>query len=170
MLAVLNAERERKGQKPFESYKQYLASFSDTPVPMTGNKVSIVSTTGTDPVTPLDKLAELWLDYEGRPLKAEGDVYQIVNGKYFLCWNKSRCYVQRVDTNEVSILVTGDRLYGDCALMSIIPNKSFRDLTRAEFDSIIKGKPTYKDLFKAYSKFRNCQNVYLDIKNALPIW
>ena len=71
---------------------------------------------------------------------------------------------------EVNILVVGDNLYGDMALMSIIPNKSFRDLTKAEFDSIVRSKPSYCDLFKAFSKFRNCQNVYLDMNNSIPVW
>jgi hypothetical protein len=170
MLAILNAKRVSTGQQPYKDYTEYLNSFIDTPAPITAERISIVPTTKNDPVTPLDKLAELWLDYEGRPLKANGDVYQIVNGGYYLCWNKSRCYIQKTETSDVNILVIGDTQYGDSILMAMIPNKSFRDLTRAEVDNIIKGKPSYKELFKVYSKLRNFQNVYLDVKNALPVW
>ena len=169
MLAILNAKREREGLRPVKSYMDYLASFQDTPAKPDANKISIVPNTGVDPVTPLDKLVELSLDYSGRPLKAQCEVYQVVNGGYFVAYNKFRCYIQKLN-KEVNILVQGDTLYGDMSLMSIIPNKSFRDLTRGEFDNIIKSKPTYADLFMVYSKFRNCQNVQLDTKNALPVW
>jgi hypothetical protein len=169
MLAILNANRTNKGLPPFKDYDSYLGSFAPASAqPL--SSTSIVPTTKIDPVTPLDKIAELWLDFEGRPLKAGGQVWQIVNGGYYIGWNTSRCYIQKTETNEVNILVLGDTQYGDSSLMSMIPNKSFRDLTRTEVDNIIAGKPSYKDLFKVYSKLRNLQNVYIDVKNALPVW
>jgi hypothetical protein len=173
MLAILNAKQVRKGLAPFKNYSVYLGDGTPpeiTPDPLTLGKRSVVPTTKVDPVTPLDKLAELWLDYEGRPLRAEGDVYLIVNGGYYIGWNKSRCYIQKQDDNNLNVLVAGDRLYGDSSVMQIIPNKSFRDLTRAEVDNIIKGKPTYSDLFKVYSKFQNWQNVCIDITKAQAVW
>jgi BMFP domain-containing protein YqiC len=167
MLAIVNNKRASKGLEPFKDYAAYLASFEPTTL---GQKINPPSEK-VDPVTPLDKLIEQMYDAnEGRPVKAQGEVYQVVSGGYYIGWNKSRAYIQKVDTGGVSILVHGDTLYGDSALMSIIPNKSFRDLTRAEVDNILKGKPSYKDLFKAYSKLQNYQNVYLDTKNALPVW
>jgi hypothetical protein len=167
MLAIVNSKRVNKGLEPFKDYASYLASFEPTTL---GQKVN-PPTEKVDPVCPLDKLIEQMYDAnEGRPVRAQGEVYQVVSGGYYIGWNKSRAYIQKAVTNDVNILVAGDRLYGDCSLMSIIPNKSFRDLTRAEVDNIIKGKPSYKDIFKAYSKFTNYQNVYLDTKTALPVW
>ena len=169
MLAILNAKRESKGLPAFASYGDAMNAPSNIPDPKPMERISLVPTTKIDPVTPLDKLAELWLDYEQRPLRADCPVYQIVSGSYFIAYNKSRAYVQKMN-GEVAILVFGDNLYGDMALMSIIPNESFRDISRSEFDSIVKSKPSYKDLFLAFSKFRNCQNVYLPMENVVQIW
>jgi hypothetical protein len=146
MLAILNAKQVAKGLEPFKNYSEYLGDGTlpeIAPDPLTLGKRSVVPTTKVDPVTPLDKLAELWLDYEGRPLRAEGDVYLIVNGGYYIGWNKSRCYIQKQDDNNLNVLVAGDRLYGDSSVMQIIPNKSFRDLTRAEVDNITKAQAVW---------------------------
>jgi hypothetical protein len=168
MLAILNEKRTNKGLVPYKDYDAYLAAqepASAKPLP----SKSLVPTTKSDPLTPLEKIAELSLDYAGRPLQAAGQVYNIVSGGYFVCYNVSRCYIQKAN-GEVNILVRGDTLYGDSSVMQMIPNKSFHDLTRAEFDNIIKSKPTYAELFQVYSKFRNCQNVVIDTNNAQAVW
>lgn len=170
ILAILNAEQTRKGLKSYSNYDDYLATYTDTPMTQPSTRISIVPATNNDPVTPLDKIVEASLDYAGRPLQAAGEVYLIVSSGYYVAWNRSRCYVQKQDSDAVNILVAGDRLYGELTTMAIIPNKRFRDLTRAEFDSIVKGKPAYNDLFKAFSKTQNFQNVQLNTRNAVPVW
>ena len=162
MLQILNAKRVSKGLAPFKNYSDYIAPVKTEFITQANNK--------SDPVTPLNKLGDESLDFGGQPLKANGNVYHIISGGYYVAWNKSRCYIQKQETSEVDILVHGDTLYGESALMSMIPNKSFRDLTRMEVDSIVSGKPSYKSLFMAYSKLRNFQNVTIDTLNALPIW
>lgn len=171
MLSILNAKRATRGLEPFKSYAAYLG-IDETPAPPAtpGNQISIVPTTTNDPVTPLDKIVELSLDYAGRPLAAAGDVYLIAAQGYYIGWNTSRCYIQKASNSEVNILVAGDRLYGELTTMAIIPNKTYRDLTKAEFDSIVQGKPAYNDLFKVFCKTQNFQNVHLNTRNAIPVW
>jgi hypothetical protein len=45
-----------------------------------------------------------------------------------------------------------------------------RDLTKAEFDSIITGKPSYEQLFKVFSKMRNFMNVRMNKEKVIPVW
>ena len=168
MLSLLNQKQTAKGLPTFKSYSEYIGMNDLTATPYNDN--SIVPTTTNDPVTPLDKIVEASLDYAGRPLLAGGEVFHIVSGGYYVAWNRSRCYLQNEDTNEINILVVGDRLFGELSTMAVIPNKSFRDLTKPEFDSIVSGKPAYKDLFKVFSKTQNFQNVQLNLKNTLPVW
>jgi hypothetical protein len=153
MLAVLNNKRVSKGLLPFNSYSEYLEMYGNTPLgPIVNPPAEKV-----DPLTPLMDLGSPMVDNnELAPVRAQGEVFLIATQGYYLGWNKSRCYIEKTDGGELNILVAGDRLYGDMATMNMIPNKSFRDLTKAEVDSILKGKPSYNDLFKAYSKFQ-CQ-------------
>jgi hypothetical protein len=168
LLAIVNNKRVSKGLLPFNSYSEYLAVY-DNPATL-GQKINPPAEK-VDPVAPLDKLIEQRYDAdEGRPVKAQGEVYLIATQGYYIGWNRSRAYIQKVESDEVNILVAGDRLYGDSSVMTIIPNKSFRDLTKAEVDNIVKAKPAYKDLFKAYSKFQNYQNVYLDTQKSVAVW
>jgi hypothetical protein len=170
MLSILNAKQVAKGLEPFKNYQSYLGVCpADQSTPIQEDNC-IVPSTKNDPLTPLDKIVAASYDYNGRPLLAAGDVYHIVAGGYYIGWNRSRCYVQNPNTNEINILVSGDRLYGDACTMAIIPNKSFRDLTRAEFEGIVNAKPAYNKLFRVFSKTQNFQNVQLNIKAAVPVW
>ena len=163
MLLVLNAKRVAKGLAPYKDYSEYV-----------GKPKNYVVNTETsqkiDPVTAFSKLESEALNFGGQPLKAKGEVYHIILGGYTIGYNKSRCYIQKDGVNQAYILVHGNTLYGESAVMNMIPNKSFRDLTREEVDSIVSSKPAYKDLFRVYSKLTNFQNVVIDVQNALPVW
>ena len=162
MLHILNSKLIEQGKPTYKSYSDYINPPKNYVVNQEEKNI--------DPVTPLNKIEAEALDFGGQPLKAKGEVYHIVSGGYYIGFNKSRCYIQKDDSNEVNILLHGNKNYGDSSVMAMIPNKSFRDVTKAELDSIVKGKPAYKDVFQAYSKCKNFQNVVLDTTNATSIW
>lgn len=47
---------------------------------------------------------------------------------------------------------------------------SYRDLTKAEYDAIVKGKPSVKDLLSLYVQFDNKNKAEMLTSNAIPVW
>lgn len=171
IVSLVNNQRVRENKRPFATYQEFLDAPKEEPERnITWTKSTDVNALLADPVTPLDTIITDASIYGKRPLLAGGEVYCIASEGYYIGWNKSRCYIQQTLDNEVNILVRGDRLYGADTRMTILPNDTFRDLTREEVDSIIKGKPSYSKLFEVFSKFQNHQNVQLDITKAIPVW
>lgn len=177
LVSLNNMERVRNGLAPFNTYAEYVKDLTE-PQP---RQISITRPArpepATDPVTPLKDLVQSSkISYT--PKLAGGDVYQIISGGYYLGWNKSRCYIQKIgmksnksDTSSVNILIKCDTNHGEQIVMSIIPTAaSVGDLTRAEVDNIIKSKPSYHDLFEIYSKFQNWDMVYLDLSKAVAVF
>ena len=139
------------------------------------NIVEYDDTIPNDQLTPLKNLPS-YNDKGGGWILGQiargADVYNIVSKNYIIAYNRSRCYLlnEKTDDNVSAdpipdiLIYSADGMGCPSDVQGIYRN-GYRDLTLGEFNAILTSKPDYNVLVSGYSRFKNLENVSLDISN-----
>jgi hypothetical protein len=119
-----------------------------------------------------------WRKYEAPAPKAVGTVPSfIVKHGYFLLYDNGICYYLSGEMKSPSILrrlasenVSGQVQHNEPILMSVSNGVKYRNVSQAEYNSLVTDTPCKADLFKVYIQFVNEAKVLMDTSKATPIW
>ena len=119
---------------------------------------------------------------------AKAQPYFIVKQGYYVMFESGKVYFlkttdqgQRDRNNVIKTLpnrlmassdtsTNGAKVYTGQMVIYNDLNNSYRDLTRAEFDSIVKATPSQYDLLSVYVQFVNTDEVEMNVTSAINIW
>ena len=119
---------------------------------------------------------------------AKAQPYFIVKQGYYVMFETGRVYFLKTtdqgqkDRNNVlktlparlmassDTSTNGAKVYTGQMVIYNDLNNSYRDLTRAEFDSIVKATPSQYDLLSVYVQFVNTDEVEMNVTSAINIW
>jgi hypothetical protein len=111
---------------------------------------------------------------------SQGYYLLYVDGKAFIqSTGKEQLYPNNLvkrSKNDSGVMVSFDNDNDeDDSLAEIITTNDMLDpvptqLTRAEFDNIVKAKPSYKQILAAYRLYENTEKVQMNFATALPVF
>lgn len=114
--------------------------------------------------------------YQAHPI-AKSPVY-IINNEYFVCYENGACLLSQIKGNKALqgdsmpvVIRSGIGGGSKNSISQLNPDiaKKTKNLTTAEFDKIITGKPTLDSLLNVYTQFHQ-DAITFDKSKALPVW
>jgi hypothetical protein len=153
-IADENTKLMAHGKKPFTTYESWVDAGD--------------SLIGSPEVT--------WNKYVEPVLAVSTAPAFIVRHEYYVLYENGVCYYLSGDMALPSILkrsssenISAQTQHNESVLVSKSAVKH-RDLTKAEYDSVVASQPSKDDLFKLYVQFCNDAKVRMDVSKAVPAW